>query len=173
MFKFNSVLFKFVKLQSKHCLRLTSTTVPTEGDSTELSLRRRNFLSTQQRYKNYEHILYSSHLEHQEEHTKRSYGLQRSYHFKIKNNLRTHSNDDKIYCNSAPEIPSNWMQDFEYYDELNDMRDATSNIGNILGTADQTIPTSNVSCSGCGAILHCNHQTTPGRNVDILIEFII
>lgn len=163
MIKSKSVLFKFVKVQVKRCSRIASTKVSTDDNSTKLSLRQKIFLNHQQRYKDYDHVLFSSHLEYQTDYM--SYGMRRALNYQIKKKNRLSSVDTEISYKNVSDIPWNWMDDIEYYDQSNDMRKEAPNMDNILGTADPKLPKSNVPCSGCGAILHCNHQTSPGRNV--------
>lgn len=91
---------------------------------------------------------------------------------------------------SKRRIPSNWFDDYEYYDEslraeslrgentgVKDLQDderykddSVELLGNLnisdinkLGRADASIPSSNVPCNGCGAHLHCNHHKKPGN----------
>jgi hypothetical protein len=47
------------------------------------------------------------------------------------------------------EIPKNWLQDYEMYDE------AETELDSEYGTPDIYYPVTNVPCHGCGALLHC------------------
>lgn len=47
------------------------------------------------------------------------------------------------------EIPKNWLQDYELYDETED------ELSSEYGTPDIYYPVTNVPCHGCGALLHC------------------
>lgn len=53
-------------------------------------------------------------------------------------------------------IPSNWLQDYEFYDEAEEEMTST------YGTPNPKIPVSNVPCGGCGALLHCKDPGIPG-----------
>lgn len=47
------------------------------------------------------------------------------------------------------QIPKNWLQDYEMYDEADD------ELHSEYGTPDIYHPVTNVPCYGCGALLHC------------------
>ncbi|XP_035912884.1 nitric oxide-associated protein 1 [Anopheles stephensi] len=49
-----------------------------------------------------------------------------------------------------------WMSDYEYYEE-HDEDDRS-----FYGTPDPSIPSSNIPCGGCGALLHCIEPSIPG-----------
>lgn len=66
-------------------------------------------------------------------------------------NSSTDNNPD-----SDERVPSNWMQDYEYYNE------ADHEMRTINGTANPAIPVSDVPCGGCGALLHCKDVSIPG-----------
>lgn len=53
-------------------------------------------------------------------------------------------------------VPSNWMQDYEYYNE------AELEMRSINGTPNPVLPVSDVPCGGCGALLHCKDPSIPG-----------
>lgn len=55
---------------------------------------------------------------------------------------------------SNPSV-SNWMSDYECYDESGDMFENTKPWELNYGTPDVSIPISDVPCGGCGAVLHC------------------
>ncbi|XP_013100585.2 nitric oxide-associated protein 1 [Stomoxys calcitrans] len=127
-----------------------------------ISLRQRTYLETKQRYKNHEHVVYSSYLEKQEEHM--SYGLKRSLINKLKRDRKRQQKELQLgYGNSSTEIPKNWMDEYEYYSgPLKTAVGEDQEVENTLGTADPSVQASKVPCNGCGAHLHCNHHTRPG-----------
>lgn len=47
------------------------------------------------------------------------------------------------------QIPKNWLQDYEFYDE------SEEELQSEYGTPDALHPVTNVPCYGCGALLHC------------------
>jgi hypothetical protein len=59
-----------------------------------------------------------------------------------------------IMCVSNPSI-SNWMSDYEYYDENEDGFENLRPWELHYGTPDTSVPISDVPCGGCGALLHC------------------
>ncbi|XP_011290479.1 nitric oxide-associated protein 1 [Musca domestica] len=130
----------------------------TDEQLTKISSRQKTWLETQERYKNYQNVIYSSYLETQEEHM--SYGLKRSLVNKIKRDRRRLQNEAKLNSlSTGSEIPNDWMEEYEHY---SGPLDENKEVKNKMGTADATIPSSNVPCNGCGAHLHCNHHTRPG-----------
>lgn len=160
MLKFNLNLFNTKNINyTKHLVRLLSTEL--NENSPNLSLRQRTWQNSQQRYENYKHVLYSSHLEMQEEHM--SYGLKRSLHNKLKKQLNNYK-DQKTLNHYETEVPEDWMEDYEYYSGPNEDSNVLKQENN-LGTSDPTIPPSKVPCNGCGAILHCTQHTRPGKNI--------
>lgn len=146
-------MFKFKNLPLKQSLRLLSTEF--HKNTNKLSLRQKTWLESHQRYENYHHILYSSHLELHDEHM--SYGMRRSLYKKFNKNLQRREKERKIWYENASEVPKDWMEDFEYYTEPEQNQQ-----NNYLGKADLAIPASNIPCNGCGAHLHCHHHTRPG-----------
>lgn len=54
------------------------------------------------------------------------------------------------------QIPQNWLQDYELYNEADD------ELESIYGTPNSNVPVSNVPCGGCGALLHCKDTSIPG-----------
>lgn len=155
-----TVLFKFKNSQHKINLARSLATDFT-NNSSELSLRQKSWGHSKARYENYQHIFYSSHLELQEEHI--SYGLKRSLKNKIQRNSKTGYIEQLRLSKYVSEVPKNWMEDYEYYSgEIEDNQGLNEN-NNNLGTADLNIPPSNVACNGCGAPLHCNRVTSPGK----------
>lgn len=158
MLKVNFNLFNIKNINyTKQLVRLLSTEL--NENSSNLSLRQRTWLNSQQRYENYKHVLYSSHLETQEEHM--SYGLKRSLHNKLKKQFKNYYKDQKTLNHYENEIPDDWMEDYEYYSGPNEDSNVSKQENN-LGTCDPTVPPSKVPCNGCGAILHCNQHTRPG-----------
>lgn len=133
----------------------------TDEQLTKISSRQKTWLETQERYKNYQNVIYSSFLETQEEHM--SYGLKRSLVNKIKRDRRRLQNEAKLNSlSTGSEIPNDWMEEYEHYSGPVD-ENGNDEVKNKMGTADATIPSSNVPCNGCGAHLHCNHHTRPGK----------
>lgn len=55
-------------------------------------------------------------------------------------------------------VPSNWMADFEEYDDMQQ----DNNWLNNYGTPDPNSSVSNIPCGGCGALLHCKDHAIPG-----------
>lgn len=55
-------------------------------------------------------------------------------------------------------VPSNWMADYEQFDEKYDDKLWESN----YGTPNVNIPVSKIPCGGCGAHLHCQDSALPG-----------
>lgn len=151
MLKLNRMLYKF----SRPICRQLSTEVE---EQTTVSSRQRTWATTEQRYRNYEHIIYSSHLEMQEEHM--SYGLKRSLVNKIKRDKKRRQIE--MANSGVSDIPKGWMDEYEYYSGTQNENGTEPANANILGSADPTVQPSNVPCNGCGAHLHCNHHTRPG-----------
>lgn len=54
------------------------------------------------------------------------------------------------------QIPKNWLQDYELYNEAEEELEST------YGTPNPKIPVSIVPCCGCGAHLHCKDTSIPG-----------
>lgn len=50
---------------------------------------------------------------------------------------------------------SNWMSDYECYDESEDVLENPRSWELNYGTPDMNVPLSDVPCGGCGAVLHC------------------
>ncbi|CAD7091817.1 unnamed protein product [Hermetia illucens] len=86
----------------------------------------------------------------------------------------THPDDVEILATNRPESgkrgpetiqveknrtqqPENWLTDYEFYDSDDEGEGASKS-----GTADPSIPPSDVPCSGCGAVLHCADTGLPG-----------
>ncbi|XP_037807042.1 nitric oxide-associated protein 1 [Lucilia sericata] len=156
MIKLNSTLFRIKNIQyAAQLSRFLSTDFK---ENTKLSLRQKSWMDSQQRYENHQHIFYSSHLELQDEYM--SYGLKRSIQNKIKKDLKRYRKEQKTLNCYSSDVPEDWMEDYEYYNETNGENGLLKE--NKYGTADPNIPASNVPCNGCGAILHCKHQTSPG-----------
>lgn len=151
MLKLNRILYKF----SRPICRQLSTELE---EQTTVSSRQRTWATTEQRYRNYEHIIYSSHLEMQEEHM--SYGLKRSLVNKIKRDKKRRQIE--MANSGVSDIPKGWMDEYEYYSGTQNENGTEPANANILGSADPTVQPSNVPCNGCGAHLHCNHHTRPG-----------
>ncbi|KAM7342354.1 nitric oxide-associated protein 1 isoform 2-T2 [Cochliomyia hominivorax] len=156
MFKMNINYFKCnLTIYTKLLSRFLSTEL--SGKSSKLSLRQKSWLNFQQRYEKYQHILYSSHLEMQDEHM--SYGLRRSLQNKMKKEYR-YRKDQKILNQHVSEVPHDWMEDYEYYNW--EYKEANGLKHDKLGTSDPNIPPSKVPCNGCGAELHCSQHSKPG-----------
>ncbi|KAI9583096.1 hypothetical protein GQX74_012313 [Glossina fuscipes] len=150
---------KLIKISvEKHLKQPVRLLCAKAEEDQSLSFRTRNWLQTQERYKDYEHVLFSSYLEQQADHM--SYALKRS--FLIKGKLKRYHNQIKEMAKGwQPSIiPKNWMDDYEFYQ--GSQEDSADKQDNNLGLADITMPSSNVPCNGCGAILHCQQHTKPG-----------
>lgn len=122
--------------------------------SSSLSMRQKIFDLYMKRYENYEHIFYSSYLELQE-----NWELHKSYKNEIKKKNIMLRNDDLNLLQTDSEKLKNWMEDYEYYDaenKLNLEHDAAN--GSIFRSL-------NVPCNGCGAILHCKDDKSPGMTI--------
>jgi hypothetical protein len=59
---------------------------------------------------------------------------------------------ETMMCNSSV---SNWMSDYECYDESEDGYENHRPWELNYGTPDPSVPISDVPCGGCGALLHC------------------
>jgi hypothetical protein len=67
-----------------------------------------------------------------------------------------HLNSTQFSATSVSNISvSNWMSDYECYDEGGDVFENTKSWDLNYGTPDINIPISDVPCGGCGAMLHC------------------
>lgn len=55
---------------------------------------------------------------------------------------------------------TNWMEDYENYDERKN--EEISNLEINYGTPDPKSRISNIPCGGCGALLHCKDTSIPG-----------
>lgn len=69
----------------------------------------------------------------------------------------------ELSCSSWAQLPtrmsdtsvSNWMSDYECYDESEDVFENRRPWELNYGTPDMNVPLSDVPCGGCGAVLHC------------------
>uniref|UniRef100_A0A1A9W0V5 G domain-containing protein n=1 Tax=Glossina brevipalpis TaxID=37001 RepID=A0A1A9W0V5_9MUSC len=151
--------FKIIKIlnekHSKQSLRLLCARLE---EDRPLSFRTKDWLQGQERYKNHEHILYSSYLEQHPDNM--SYALKRSLINKRKLKQHHHQMEEIMQSLQPSVIPKGWMEDYEYYQ--GSQADSVDVEGNNMGLADMTIASSNVPCNGCGAILHCHQHTKPG-----------
>uniref|UniRef100_A0A1B0GBI3 G domain-containing protein n=1 Tax=Glossina morsitans morsitans TaxID=37546 RepID=A0A1B0GBI3_GLOMM len=157
------ILKKLIKLKllkisvEKHSKQAVRLLCAKAEEDRSLSFRARDWLQTQQRYKDHEHVLFSSYLEQQADHM--SYALKRS--FLTKGKLKRHHNQmEEMTKGWQPSIiPKNWMDDYEFY--AGSQEDSADKQDNNLGKADITMPSSKVPCNGCGALLHCQQHTKP------------
>ncbi|KAH8421025.1 hypothetical protein KR222_004022 [Zaprionus bogoriensis] len=133
------------------CRRLYSATA-----NEKHSFRQRAWQAARERYANYEHVHYSSYLEH-------DFAVQHKLHEKLPASypplaaLRDFNQMRGTETVSA--YPDNWMEDYEFYEGASSEQ---PNAGATHGTPDATVPPSTVPCNGCGAHLHCTRSSLPG-----------
>lgn len=156
MLKLKSLLQKLSRTKVTSYCRRFSTEIQQEEET--LSSRQKTWLTSQKRYQNYDNILYSSYLEMQEENM--SYGLKRALVSKVRRDMRRQQIQEKQWGKTVPDVPEDWMEEYEFYTTP----EGGESCGNKLGTADPLARSSNVPCNGCGAVLHCNHHTRPGKS---------
>jgi len=76
-----------------------------------------------------------------------------------------------MMCNSSV---SNWMSDYECYDENEDGCENHRPWELNYGTPDASVPISDVPCGGCGALLHCQVISLITHHLDnVLILMLI
>jgi len=70
---------------------------------------------------------------------------------------------------------SNWMSDYECYDESEDGCENHRPWELDYGTPDASVPISDVPCGGCGALLHCQVISVITHHLDtvLIIMFIL
>lgn len=71
----------------------------------------------------------------------------------------------KMMCDSSV---SNWMSDYECYDESEDGLGNHRSWELNYGTSDASVPISDVPCGGCGAALHCQVISVITYNLDTM-----
>jgi hypothetical protein len=67
---------------------------------------------------------------------------------------------------------SNWMSDYECYDESGGVFENAKPWELNYGTPDITIPISGIPCGGCGAMLHCQVSSCNISSVGHLILYV-
>lgn len=70
----------------------------------------------------------------------------------VQQETRANSVDAEI----KEKLPTNWLQDYELYDEEDD------ELHSVYGSPNPKIPVSKVPCYGCGSYLHCKDSSIPG-----------
>lgn len=145
------------------------------------------------KYPAYKHILYSSYLDNDAQQFMMESRISDQWSSmdsslnsrgKLKPRFRHKTHDYQRLLEKKTSIPENWLEDYEYYDDSlntsksNDPKTETETemensasksleiLDNImkLGKADETIPSSDVPCNGCGAHLHCQRHKKPGHS---------
>ncbi|XP_034476494.1 nitric oxide-associated protein 1 [Drosophila innubila] len=132
------------------CRRLQNTTA-----NESQSFRQRAWQAARQRYANYEHVHYSSFLEHKF----MSLGKISSKNPTIYPPLDVLLEIERKMTPAAVSYPNNWMEDYEFYAGGGD---EAGIIDSKHGTPDATVAPSTVPCNGCGAHLHCASISMPG-----------
>lgn len=75
-----------------------------------------------------------------------------------------------MMCNSSV---SNWMSDYECYDESEDGCENHRPWELNYGTADASVPISDVPCGGCGALLHCQVISVITHHLDTVLILML
>ncbi|PSN49800.1 hypothetical protein C0J52_01392 [Blattella germanica] len=84
--------------------------------------------------------------------------------------IQKYKDPDELLANMLREQASesvgpsaNWLSDYECYDELDTKYESNERPWELnYGTPNDNIPSSNVPCGGCGALLHCRDPAIPG-----------
>ncbi|KAH8403922.1 hypothetical protein KR215_006354 [Drosophila sulfurigaster] len=134
------------------CKRLQNTTA-----NANQSFRQKAWEAARERYVNYEHVHYSSFLEHNLAPLSKMKHLSPSVFPPLHVLLEI---DRKMAPQSIPPYPKNWMEDYEFY--AGGSEGDSGLIDSKHGTPDASVSPSTVPCNGCGAHLHCASSSMPG-----------
>lgn len=77
---------------------------------------------------------------------------------------------ETVMCNSSV---SNWMSDYECYDESEDGYENHRPWELNYGTPDASVPISDVPCGGCGALLHCQVIFVISHHLDTVLILML
>lgn len=82
-------------------------------------------------------------------------GFDLPYQWMLKSSESSSSSWTHLPARMSDTSVSNWMSDYECYDESEDVLESPRPWELNYGTPDMNVPLSDVPCGGCGAVLHC------------------
>lgn len=82
-------------------------------------------------------------------------GVDLPYQWMLKSSELSSSSQTQLPSRMSDTSVSNWMSDYECYDESEDVLENRRPWELNYGTPDMNVPLSDVPCGGCGAVLHC------------------